>query len=334
MSDSPGRTRTGLALGAAALSVAACGSDAVTDHARAYVALHADHAHVVDARALKHRVVASLSGGAPEPIGLSGAVLAREIARRTNIEFLLDGLGPGYRDRVDVTLTPVAREGDHTSYELVVQDPALPGPIHAHVLAPAASALELSDDGELTAAPGSLRPGVVLGLHGHGQAPDGFARDHLGNELADRGFLVVIPLFEPHACGDSEAATSALLLEHGFTLIGIWAYQSLAVLELSSGWDAIAPAGFGILAHSGGSVLARLVTPLTDRVVARVLDHESLYNGLCSGQIHCETVPDLYQISGDINAADAPPATLEVPYGFPGRDVRAAIVRFFEDVIR
>lgn len=319
-------------LSATALVLAACGTDGAADHARAYIELHADHAQVVDARALKHRIVASLAGGAPEPIGLSGPVLAREIARRTNIQFLLDGLGPGYRGRVDVTLTPVAREGDHTSYQLIVRDPALPAPIRARVVAPARSGLELSD-GELTARPGTLRPGVVLGLHGHGQTPDVFARDHLGNELADRGFLVVIPFFEPFACGDPEAATSAMLLEHGFTLIGIWAYQSLAVLELLSGWDAIAPARFGILAHSGGSVLARLVTPLTDRVVARVLDHQILYNSLCSGQLHCETVPDLYPISGDINATDAP-ATLSVPYGFPSTDVRADIVRFLEDVLR
>jgi hypothetical protein len=72
-------------------------------------------------------------------------------------------------------------------------------------------------------------------LHGHGQTPDVFARDNLGNELADRGFLVVIPMFEPFACGDAEAATSALLLEHGFTLIGI-SRPSSSTTHSAAGW--------------------------------------------------------------------------------------------------
>jgi acetyl esterase/lipase len=131
-------------------------------------------------------------------------------------------------------------------------------------------------------------------------------------------------------CGVQESSLAELLLQRGFSLMGLRVYKALLLLRVLASSAAIDPARIGLLGHSGGSSASWLVVRISDQVRARVWDYEQFFNNLCGERIHCETHPDLFAIGGDIfRRATLPQPNLQVPYAYLASAVRDDIRAFF-----
>lgn len=312
------------------LVLAACGEPTPPDLATAFVAMHAEHAREIDDRDLKQRIISTLFADDPLPKGWSRDELRTSILERLNIGFLVDQLDDDYLGRTAITFEVADTRDGVTAYELVIEDPGLPLPIAARVMADAARPLGFDAARGLYFADGTAGRPAIVGLHGHGQTPEAFQREGYGQELAEQGFVVVVPSFWYMECGVDESALAEVLLQEGFALMGLRVYKALVMLRVLSSSEAIDRARLGIIAHSGGSSASWLVVRISDDVRARVWDYQQFFNNLCGERIHCETHPDLFVIGGDIlRTSSLTQPNLGVPYQYLDPRVRADIGAFF-----
>lgn len=323
-------SRPYLLLAAVLAAGLACGEPQPPDVGEAFVEMHAAHAREVDIRDLKERIISTLFADDPNPRGWSVEVLRGEIIERLNIGFLIDQLDDGYLARTEMSLEPGAVTDGVAAYALTIHDPMLPVPIEARVLAPAAQRLSLDASFGLRFEDGTMARPAIVGLHGHGQTPELFQSQGYGQELAEQGYVVVIPSFWFMECGVEESALSELLLHRGFALMGLRVYKALVMLRVLRSSEAIDPARLGMIAHSGGSSASWLVVRISDEVRARVWDYQQFFNNLCGERIHCETDPDLFVIGGDIfRSTTLGSANLAVPYAYFDPAIRDDIRAFF-----
>ena len=156
---------------------------------------------------------------------------------------------------------------------------------------------------------------AILGLHGHGGSMDDFAQMLMGNFLADRGYIVLIPDFK--AMQDPlEEEVSREFFRFGKHLMSTRLYESDVLLKLLHNLPDISIGRIGLLANSGGSAVAHLLLRLNDKIKAVVTDYDSSFY-FSWQEFCCESVPALAHYSQQINdrTSFGIPA-LKAPYYF------------------
>ncbi|MFC2140568.1 hypothetical protein ACFLQ1_02475, partial [Candidatus Auribacterota bacterium] len=126
---------------------------------------------------------------------------------------------------------------------------------------------------------------------------------YLGIEFAREGFIVIMPSFRAMEADKKEKDISLHLMLNNFTLMGLRVYESLLILEYLLCLDMVDPFRIGIIAHSGGSVVANLLVRITDKVQALAIDHVSNYVDLLRDfrTLHCEVIPYLCRYRETLN---------------------------------
>ena len=237
--------------------------------------------------------------------------LSQQIVDGLAIGSLLDGL---LERRLVVAVLDTRSRSNVTWKRLLFWDPAV-GSFDASLLLP-------SGEGPFPA---------VVGLHGHRDDDEVFAKAYLGVRLARNGFAVLIPRFRAHDCSLTENHIARTLLGQGFTLMGLRVYETLLMHKYLEHLDAVDARRVGLLSHSGGSSTANLVVRISDSFRAHVVDYHVDYDNTCGPlKVHCETVPALVPLAAEVNdfATLAIPH-LQVPYKFHGVQLRGEIVDFF-----
>jgi len=182
-------------------------------------------------------------------------------------------------------------------------------------------------------------PGVI-GLHGHGAYNRVFKDEYLGEELAQQGYVVIIPTFNAITRGKLDNNISKVLYSQGFTLMGLQVYETFLALKYLKYLDFVNNRRIGVLSHSGGSSQANLVVRLTKDINAQVSDMTSNYfdflnNRGISESMHCETLPKLsyyYDLINDKETLNTP--NLQVSYEYPSDEERQRIVNFLNEHLK
>lgn len=140
---------------------------------------------------------------------------------------------------------------------------------------------------------------AILGLHGHGGSMHDFAQMLMGDYLASKGHVVLIPDFK--AMEDpQEEKISKEFFSYGKYLMSMRLYESHLCLILLQNLPQISIGKIGLMANSGGSAVAHLIGRLSDQVSALVSDYESSYR-FAWNQFCCESIPVLAPYSNLIN---------------------------------
>lgn len=269
-------------------------------------------AHPVPAEEVAAQVAALADAPPAESQGLAGQELRGALLEGLNLGFLLDA------PDAPLTVTLIA-EQEHDTYAdrtLLFEGPAT-GTFPARLLVPHG--------------PGPFP--AVVGLHGHGDTPSKFLDKYMGHELADAGYVVLVPLLRAHDCSQTENDVARALLEDGFTLMGMRVWEALLMARYLKSRPFVAPDRLGLLGHSGGSSTANLVVRVTGCYAALVTDYLQDYRNTCGpDDIHCETIPAVAPLAPDVNdASTLPIPRLKVSYAFEGDEERQAIRDFFAE---
>lgn len=277
-----------------------------------FTARHAGRGDSTDGKDLNRSITDIVAAAPPAPLGLDPATLRERIIDELHVGFLLDGLG---RRSLYVTALRQSDEGDFFRRKLLFRD------------------LEVGSFEATLLVPRGVGPrAAVLGLHGHRDNDRIFTRRYLGDELARRGFVVLVPRLRAHNCSPSENRIAHALLRRGFTLMGLHVYESLLMLEYLNSLEQVDSRRIGILGHSGGSSIANLVVRISDGFAAQVTDYATDFRNHCGPfDVHCETVPGLFRLSADINQRRSLSIPWRhVPYRYRDEEVRSDVLDFFE----
>ena len=175
-----------------------------------FASRHADRGQPIGAKELS-LALSDADATRPVRLDLDRWELHERIVQELNIDFLLDDLKHGKRAvRVEREL----RRSGFTERRLVFEDSEI-GSFVATLLVP----------------PGDGPHPAVLGLHGHRDDDVVFARRYLGEDLALRGYVVLMPRFGNFDCSVRESHIARKLLGEGFTLMGMRVYESMLALK-------------------------------------------------------------------------------------------------------
>jgi len=168
---------------------------------------------------------------------------------------------------------------------------------------------------------------AIIGLHGHGDSNKTFMNKYLGADLAQSGFVVIMPSFRAMSSQPDEEI-SLLLLQNGYTLMGLRVYETLLLIKYLQYLEIVDNNNIGILSHSGGSSCANLVVRITPSIKAQATDY--FVNWLpYKAKIHCEVIPALSYYQKAINSYQSLSIpVLSLPYSFANR--QQTIISFFE----
>ena len=296
---------------------------------RSFVTDHPQFAHPRPEAVVLDELAAIEQQPLPPVMTLSQAELRTKIIDALNIGFMVDGLDAR---PLQVTIFAETEQAGIMSRRLIFADP-LVGEFEALQLEPA----------------GSARVPAIIGLHGHSDTPAIFASKFLGTELANDGYLVLMPQFRAMNCIGPEDEISRTLISGGFHLMAMRVYESLLLAKYLRSSDRVDAAHIGILSHSGGSSTANLVVRLTNGIAAQVTDYYVDWRDRCIPPpadlpVHCETVPGLFPLSTtfcggplltECDDRSAPLPRMSIPYGDNGfASDAAAIHEFFATHLR
>jgi hypothetical protein len=285
-----------------------------------FISNHSHHARKLSEARLNEILAEAYSLPGPYPAGLNGAELRERIIEALNIRFLLEEIDRRVLAVAKLEEEPI-KDGRIVRRRLLFWDAAV-GTFEGTLLLP---------EGE------GPHP-AIIGLHGHRHDDMIFSRKFLGEQLALRGFVVMIPRLRLHDCSLTETDLSYKLLRNGFTLMGMRIYETLLMIKYLDSLEQADDRHVGLLGHSGGSSIANLVARLEERVGAVVVDNYIEYRNHCRYRIkdvHCETVPELVPIAADINEPGTlGHPTMRVEYNFENDATRYKILRFFEENLR
>jgi len=282
---------------------------------RSFVEDHPDFAHARPAETVLAELAAIEAEPVPPVMEVSQEEFRSLIIDALNNAFMLDGLDAR---PLQVTIFAESEDSGTTSRRLIFSDP-LVGEFEALELEPV----------------GSARLSAIIGLHGHFDTPEVFAKNFLGAELAAEGYLVIMPQFRAMACVGPEDEISRTLIYGGFHMMDMRVYETLLVLKYLRSLDRVDAARIGILSHSGGSSTANLVVHLTGGIAAQVTDYYVDWRDRCIGPpldlpVHCETVPGLFPLSTTFpDDRFAPVPRLSIPYAENGFAEDAAQIEAF-----
>ncbi|MFQ5528431.1 MAG: alpha/beta hydrolase family protein [Thermoanaerobaculia bacterium] len=248
----------------------------------------------------------------PTRLDLDRGTLRKRILQELNIGFLLHDLR---RDNRVVRTKRERRRSGFIERKLAFDDTEV-GSFEATLLLP----------------PGDGPHPAVLGLHGHHDDDEVFARRYLGKDLALRGYVVLIPRFRNFDCSAKENRIARRLLGEGFTLMGLHVYESMLALRYLADLDVVESRRIGVLSHSGGSSIASLLVRISDDISAQVSDYQVDFRNRCGPRaVHCETLPGLALLALEIRDGRSLRIPRKVvPYGFEEPSVRREIEAFFE----
>ncbi|MDO8602998.1 MAG: hypothetical protein Q7O04_04020 [Candidatus Omnitrophota bacterium] len=222
------------------------------------------------------------------PSGKIAKDLRKTIISELNIGFLLNKINQ--RELVVKVVTVQQREG-FTENELLFKDPQV-GTFSVLFLVPDKRKGSCS---------------AIVGLHGHDGSNKMFKDEYFVEELAKKGFAVIMPSFRAMCCDRIEEAISEELYLSGFSFMGWRVYETYLVIKYLKSKKFINK--IGIMGHSGGSDVAYLVSIINPNLQALVYDMYPLQLNIFKGVIHCETIPNLAYYSPQINNS----ATLKIP---------------------
>ena len=281
-----------------------------------FIARHSLETDVKSRRTVKSEIALTASFARPKPLSLDAETLAERIRSGLAIDGLLNGIDQ--RQLLVATLEESSRDGI-VQRRLLIGDPEV-GSFEALLLMPP------DESGTVVNRP------AVLGIHGHKDSAESFAEEHLGRELARRGFVVLIPALRFHNCGISETNMAFKLLENGSTLLGLKVYESLLMARLLGSMEEVDDSRIGVFAHSGGGSIAEAAVRISDVFAAKVVDLKIEFRDRCGPLgVHCQTVPALAPLAANLKRdRDLPIPALMVPYKFEAPAVRAQIQSFFE----
>ncbi|MBT3721589.1 hypothetical protein HN789_07810 [archaeon] len=247
--------------------------------------------------------------------------LRKEIITNLNIDELYNNLE---KKSLDVRTINSKKYENYTEHELLVFDEYI-GCYNVLLLTPSIINKKLP---------------AIIGLHGHDDTNQIFKEKYMGKDLANLGYVVIMPQFramEGKDWGAKEVNVSTYLYNNGFSLMGIRMYESLLLIKYLKSLDYVDQNNIGIIGHSGGSTTANLLVRTTKHIKALVTDNTWNFDELITnfvkeeevGIIHCKIYPELYEYHKNIDDW----STLEipfmhVPYAFEKN--RSEIINFFD----
>lgn len=250
------------------------------------------------------------------PSGKTTKDLRQTIIKTLNIEFLLNGLN---RRELTVITVAIHKELEYAEHNLLFVDPEV-GLFSVLLLVP---------DREERSYP------AIIGLHGHGDANNTFRDLYYGKELAQAGFIVIMPSFRAMNLDEEEVAVSQELYLNGFTLMGLRVYETHLLIKYLKQKGLIGRNKIGIVGHSGGSVVANLVSRISRDVKAIGIDLDLDMLELFEDEfIHCTSIPELSYYDTQLNDF----SNLKIPsykftYAYTDKDVLNRIISFFKNAL-
>jgi hypothetical protein len=173
-------------------------------------------------------------------------------------------------------------------------------------------------------------PGIV-GLLGHDQSVEQFMADHGGQEVVNAGIAVAVPIVRAYDSAEAEDAATRAMLCAGSSMMAVRVQEARNALGLLQSLPEVCADRLGVLAHSGGSLVANLLAWVQPELRGIVTDMEGRYNGATDASsshpalLRDETHPGLRPINlRIINFEDAPVPTMRVRYGMPDGPKQAA----------
>ncbi len=173
---------------------------------------------------------------------------------------------------------------------------------------------------------------VIIGLHGHGDTSNSFKNSYFMEDLVSGGFAVAMVSFRAshHHVDD---LISPLLYMNGFTLMGLHVYETLLVVEYLKDQAYIDSGKIGLMGHSMGSCVSKLVSRISSDIKAGVFD--TVAHFLTFPPFHCETLPALAFYRNQINDIDTLPfPAKQCSYCYPDKTSREDIVVFFKQILQ
>lgn len=204
------------------------------------------------------------------------------------------------------------RFGDFISQRLKITDATL-GIIEARMMLPHN--------------PKGRRP-AILGIHGHGGNCKDFVQKEISQQLVDAGNIILTVNFKAMR-RLYESKISKELVRRGHHLMAIRLYETFIALQILKSHPLVDSELLGILAHSGGSLIANLFIRIFPGISALVYDYESSmetdWTNLC-----CESLPNLRPFNDYLqNIIHSPIPSIKTDYGF--RVAPESIVAFFSE---
>lgn len=262
----------------------------------------AEHARPVSDKELRRRLLALQSHETSEFRGRwTRRRLRRDLVREMNLQPFLAALD---NQEAIVALGPPEEVAGVTRHAIRWTDP-LVGAIEGLLLLPPPG--------------GSAQRAAVVGVHGHNEDAEDFAREYGGYALARAGFVVALPTMRANGEGLCESQAAATLLRSGFSLVGVRLYEVLRVRQWLAARPDVASDRIGLFGHSGGAAVGNVAVRITDGFHAYVSDFVSDFamveDGPDGPMILDETSPALHPyraLLGDLSTLAVP--GLLVPY--------------------
>ena len=171
---------------------------------------------------------------------------------------------------------------------------------------------------------------VLVALHGHGGAAGDFIDTDFIDQLAREGTIVVLPNFRAMR-NLKEVAISQKLFSYGLSLMGVRILECLKILNLV---ESLYPGDrkIGLIGHSGGSAIARILAWIVPSVNACAIDYDSSFR--CAwNKFCCEALPALHNEGSWISDPDFFPVPFrKFPYNFVPET--EAVLDFFMNALK
>jgi hypothetical protein len=180
---------------------------------------------------------------------------------------------------------------------------------------------------------------AVVGLLGHDQSVEQFMTAHAGQQVLEAGVALAVPIIRAYDSGEAEDGATRAMLCAGSSMMAARVSEARNALRLLRSRPDICANRLGLLAHSGGSLVANLLAWIQPELRGIVTDMEGRYNGARESS---SPIPPLLRDDTHlglrslnlrlIDFRDAPVPTLRVRYGMP--DGPEQVARFLDEALR